>query len=285
MPIREVNNENQFQTELVAAGRHLVVVDFYASWCGPCQIIAPHFELLPEVYPNVIFLRVDVDECAELAIDQELTAIPSFMFYRNKKKIDKIQGIDINALAEKISEYAGDSDETDELLEIAAKDDDEDHEDYGEGLMNLNNLISKDESACINESDDHPLSQCLTSKGGGYLQSDFDEQLIISITFKQAVKIQSLKFKAPMQMGPKNIKVFVNEPHMLDFIRAENKTSVQDLLLNARDLENGTPIKLPIVRFHNVRNIQLFVKNNQSGGVITQIDYMSFIGSPLKPIT
>uniref|UniRef100_A0A1A9V6U2 PITH domain-containing protein n=1 Tax=Glossina austeni TaxID=7395 RepID=A0A1A9V6U2_GLOAU len=280
MSVRAISDDNHFQIELANAGRHLVVVDFSASWCGPCQLIAPHFALLPEIYPNVIFLKVDVDECTDTALIQGLTAIPTFIFFRNNKKIDKIQGVDINALAEKILQYAevSEGDEVEELPKAAR-----DLEEYGEGLVNLNSFISQEESACLNESDSHPFSQCLSE--AGYLQSDVDKQLIISVTFKQAVKIHSLKLKAPAQMGPKEIKLFVNQPRVLDFARAEHMDSKQDLLLNPKDLEKGTPVNLIYVKFQDVRNIQLFIKNNQSGGEITQIDYMAFIGSPLMPLT
>lgn len=41
-----------------------MIVDFTASWCGPCQMIKPFFEQLAAEFPNVIFVKVDVDECA-----------------------------------------------------------------------------------------------------------------------------------------------------------------------------------------------------------------------------
>lgn len=95
--------------------------------------------------------------------------------------------------------------------------------------MELNTFISKNECECMNESDDHPMQHCLTS-GGGYLQSDCDEQLILSITFNQAVKIHSIMFKAPPKLGPKNLKIFINQPRTVDFDMAESFTSVQDLV-------------------------------------------------------
>lgn len=91
----------------------------------------------------------------------------------------------------------------------------------------MNGFISKAESECLNECDDHPLAQCLTSSGG-YLQSDCDEQLILSITFNQAVKIHSIKLKAPPQCGPKDIKLFINHPRTIDFDQAESMLSVQE---------------------------------------------------------
>lgn len=94
--------------------------------------------------------------------------------------------------------------------------------------MEINTFISKQECECLNEADDHPMIHCLTSNGG-FLQSDCDEQLILSITFNQVVKIHSLKFKAPPQLGPKEMKIFINQPRTIDFDQAESMTSVQDL--------------------------------------------------------
>lgn len=52
------------------------------------------------------------------------------------------------------------------------------------------------------------------------------------------------------------------------------------LRLAPEDLQ-GTPIKLRYVKFQNVQNIQMYVRNNQSGGEVTQLDSLAFIGSPL----
>lgn len=94
--------------------------------------------------------------------------------------------------------------------------------------MDLSTFILKGQCECLNESDDHNFEHSLTAEGG-YLESDCDEQLIISITFKQAVKIHSLKFKAPADKGPKNVKLFINQPRTVDFDMADSYTSIQDL--------------------------------------------------------
>lgn len=95
--------------------------------------------------------------------------------------------------------------------------------------MDLTSFIMKGQCECLNESDDHTFAHCLTPEGG-YLQSDCDEQLIMSLTFSQVVKVHSLKFKGPSDKGPKTIKLFINQPRTIDFDMADSNTSVQELL-------------------------------------------------------
>lgn len=49
------------------AGSKIVLVDFFATWCGPCRMIGPKIEEMSSEFTNVVFLKVDVDECPELA--------------------------------------------------------------------------------------------------------------------------------------------------------------------------------------------------------------------------
>ncbi|CAH1108521.1 unnamed protein product [Psylliodes chrysocephalus] len=264
--IKVISDEAHFQTELTNAATKLVVADFTATWCGPCQRIGPVFEQLAVKYPRAVFLKIDVDQCQETAASQGVSAMPTFIFYRNKTKVDRLQGADPTSLENKIQQYLG-------------TDDTEDGESIG-GHMDLSPFISKAECECLNESDDHPFTHCLTS-GGGFLQSDCDEQLIISITFNQSVKIHSLRIKAPSDKGPKTIRIFINQPRTLDFDLADSYTSIQDLQLTSEDVE-GNPVNLRYVKFQNVQNIQFFIKDNLGGGEVTQIDHLAIIGSPIN---
>jgi len=105
--VKMMQDDAQFQAELAGAGSKLVVVDFTASWCGPCKRIAPFYDELSAKYPNAVFLKVDVDQCQETAAGQGVTAMPTFMFFRNKTKLDKIQGADNKALEEMIKKHYG----------------------------------------------------------------------------------------------------------------------------------------------------------------------------------
>merc|ERR1711936_714215 len=264
--VKVVPEDSFFQTELASAGAKLVVVDFTATWCGPCKRIAPFFDELSTKYSKAVFLKVDVDQCQETAAANGVSAMPTFIFFRNKTKIDKIQGADNKALEEKIKQHYGE--------------DGGDSEEAGvKGMMDLSTFIDKARSECLNEDDDHPYTHCLAS-GGGYLQSDCDEQVILSLAFNQGVKIHSLKIKAPKDKGPKTLRVFMNQPNTLDFDKADSMASAQDISITLKQLE-GEIIPLKYVKFQNVNNVQFFFKDNQEGGEITQIDYLSVIGTPI----
>ena len=75
-----------------------VVIDFFANWCGPCKRVAPLFEKLAETTENVTFLKVDVDESAELVDSFSIHAMPTFVFLKNGKIVKKVEGADIKEL-------------------------------------------------------------------------------------------------------------------------------------------------------------------------------------------
>lgn len=262
--LRVINNEEHFQSELLAAGTRLVIVDFTATWCGPCQRMAPVFQQLSHEYTSAVFLKVDVDRCQETAAAQGVSAMPTFIFYKNRIQVDRLQGADPKSLENKMMRHYGcDGDESG-------------------GCIDLSPFILTPQSECINANDDHPLINALIP-GDDFLQSNSDARLIISFAFNRRVKVHTLKIKGPVDKGPKNVKIFVDQATTLDFDTAENLTCVQELELTPNDIE-GNPVTLRNVKFQNVNNLQLFVKGNQSGGDITQIDQITVIGTPINTI-
>ncbi|KAJ3070310.1 Hsp90 cochaperone [Podochytrium sp. JEL0797] len=88
-----IHDAATFSTHIRSA--NLTVVDFTATWCGPCKAVAPRFEALAAQFPNVTFLKVDVDEMKEIAQRYEVTAMPTFMFFQNGAKLDQVVGAEI----------------------------------------------------------------------------------------------------------------------------------------------------------------------------------------------
>jgi thioredoxin len=264
--LRHLQNDTDFATELNSAGTKLVVADYYATWCGPCRAIAPAFADFGTRYPKAVFLKIDVDQCQETAQREGVSAMPTFIFYRNKVKVDMMRGADATLLEEKIKKWY-------------TEDEGEEGDNLVRGHMDLLTMINKSGSECLNESDEHIFEHCLTAKDG-YLESDCDEQLIINVGFLQSVKLHSLKLHCLQDNGPRNVKLFINQPHTLDFDSADSMEPVQMLELNPEDLLEGAVIPLKYVKLQNVINLTLFVKDNQVGADTTRIDYLSLIGSP-----
>ncbi|KAM6959570.1 thioredoxin b [Tautogolabrus adspersus] len=105
--VREVENLVNFQNILKEAGDKLVVVDFTATWCGPCKQIGPKFveESKKPENKNVIFLKVDVDEAEDVSSECKISCMPTFQFYKNGVKIDEFSGANHPTLLEKIQAH------------------------------------------------------------------------------------------------------------------------------------------------------------------------------------
>ena len=146
------------------------------------------------------------------------------------------------------------------------------------GQMNINSFIDQTGSECLNESDDHHLKHALNVEGGGYLESDVDEQLIITVAFNQHVRLHSLAITAQGPKAPKTVKLFVNLPNSPDFDSAEGMEPVQLLELGEEDMVEENIINLKFVKFQNVHTITRFVKDNQGSEETTCIDKLMCIG-------
>merc|ERR1719265_1622258 len=95
----------EFDKALADAGAQLVVVDFTASWCGPCQRIAPVFAKLADEMPDVKFVKVDVDENEETAAACGIQAMPTFQFYKGGAKIHEFSGASEASIREAIAAH------------------------------------------------------------------------------------------------------------------------------------------------------------------------------------
>lgn len=74
--------QNNFD-ELVTNNCGIALVDFWAAWCGPCQMQAPVIEELAEELDDVIIGKVNVDEQSELAVQFDISSIPTLLLFKN----------------------------------------------------------------------------------------------------------------------------------------------------------------------------------------------------------
>jgi len=70
--------------EATVNGNPIVIIDFWAPWCGPCRGFAPVFEKASEAHPDVVFAKVNSDEQQELAGAFNIRSIPTLMVFREK---------------------------------------------------------------------------------------------------------------------------------------------------------------------------------------------------------
>ncbi|SGZ50692.1 CIC11C00000005658 [Sungouiella intermedia] len=105
-PVTEVRDLKQFAS-IVANKEKATVVDFYATWCGPCKAIAPVFDALAERVPEAQFARVDVDGAEDVAREYGITAMPTIMFFQDGEKVDTVVGANLPKMVKLIEQYSG----------------------------------------------------------------------------------------------------------------------------------------------------------------------------------
>jgi thioredoxin len=114
----EVTQENFNQ---VVNGNNMVIVDFWAPWCGPCRSFAPAYEAASEKHPDVVFAKVNTEEQQALAGYFQIRSIPTLMIFRDKIIIFAQPGALPAAALEQVIEKAKALDMDEVRREIAAE--------------------------------------------------------------------------------------------------------------------------------------------------------------------
>jgi len=79
-------------------GDQLVVLDCFATWCGPCKVIAPQVVKFSDKYPSAKFYKLDVDDVPDVAQELGIRAMPTFLLFKKGEKVGEVVGANPKAL-------------------------------------------------------------------------------------------------------------------------------------------------------------------------------------------
>lgn len=96
-------NEGNFEEEVLKSGK-MVLIDFYADWCGPCRMMSPIIdEIAEELKESVKVGKINVDENQELAIKYDVMSIPTIIIFKNGMPVKTFIGVtDKNEILENL---------------------------------------------------------------------------------------------------------------------------------------------------------------------------------------
>lgn len=114
-----ITNDN---LESTITSNDIVILDFWAAWCGPCQQFAPIFEAVSEKHPGIVFGKVDTEDQQQLAAAASITSIPTLMIFRDgipvfsqsgalpasalESLITQVQGLDMDEVRKAMAEQS-----------------------------------------------------------------------------------------------------------------------------------------------------------------------------------
>ncbi|KAJ1018891.1 hypothetical protein NDA16_004694 [Ustilago loliicola] len=106
MVVKSIESYEEFKS--LIEGDKAIVIDFWATWCGPCKVIGPIFEKISDTPAGekLGFYKVDVDTQEKIAAEVGIQAMPTFVFFHKGQAVKKVVGANPSALQSGISEVS-----------------------------------------------------------------------------------------------------------------------------------------------------------------------------------
>lgn len=275
----------------------LLIVDFYAVWCGPCKTISPHFDKISTQHtsPSVVFAKCDVDKAQDVAKECSITAMPTFQFFRYGKKVDEVKGADIQQLTTKIGYYATAAAKEAPTQGQSTK---AGPSSTSTGPGSLGSLIDINASKLLGASLLSSARNIATPPPAGYaVASAGGARLLIHLPFTQSVTPSHLKItiaKDSSSNAPSRIQVGTNVPvkvykspegvetNDLDMESIGKAENTQSFNVYSDEYVNGVAeLKLKASKFTGIKSLTIRIDANLSGEptTISKIGAMDIIGS------
>ena len=142
-----------------------------------------------------------------------------------------------------------------------------------------------DNSQCwaLNTATEHPLANCIAMDkrtGAGVCQSDCDEELLITLTFLQKVRLSGLSIKAPKEGGPSSVKLYANRADAADFDSTKALPVTQELTLSPANTLSAAVVPLLTAKFPSVYKLTILIEaNHDDASESTVIEQLAVHGA------
>jgi len=298
--MQEIKSLSQFNKLKTSS---LLIVDFYAVWCGPCKVISPGFERLAKPHESstsIIFAKVDVDKAKDVAQACGITAMPTFQFFREGKKVDEVKGADVQQLTTKIGYYtsavmkegSGQGTKAGESKAGPSNGD-------AAGPASLRSLIDVEASKMLNTSNLSSARNIASPPPAGYAVASATggARFLVHMPFTQAVNISQIKItiaKDSIPNAPSRIQIGTNVP--VSVLKSGDGVESTDLAMDSLSKAENTQafnifsdeyvdgtaeLKLKASKFTAVKSLTIRFDANMSGEAttVTKVGKLDIIGT------
>ncbi|KAF8464636.1 PITH domain-containing protein [Kalaharituber pfeilii] len=253
----------------------------------------------------MIFAKCDVDDCQQVAEKHNISAMPTFLIFQDKKEVKRIRGANIPELSQAVQGLVEQSKKMtgSDAASGSASGPSNSAVWWGaplaKGYVNITEEIEKTGVDIMNASSEAGPARCLfeSSQPGkdpeyvkDWVESDTDEQLMIFIPFRSTLKLHSIHITSLPKSGddeeeeikrPKKLKLYVNRPNIVGFEETDGITPTQEVEIapDSWDKKTGTAvINTRFVKFQSVFSLTIFVDEGEDGCEKTRIDRIRVVG-------